>query len=108
MEKNVMDELEKFGCAVFQNVKEYRQKQVNKYYREKELEYGGEYLKLEKYKNRVRIIDMFSEPAKELFISIFSSESLPDPSSNLPKSFLNPSSSPKDVYLNLTDSSKIK
>jgi hypothetical protein len=39
-------------------IEEYRAKQVNKFYREKELEWGGDPVKMEGYKNRVRIVDI--------------------------------------------------
>lgn len=56
---------------IVENAEEYRAKNVNKYYREKELEHGGVYPVLEKYKNRVRVVDIFLEPAKILIEAIF-------------------------------------
>lgn len=53
------DAIVKFIKDVLPNVEKYREVQINKYHREKELEYGGEYSVLEKYKNRTRIVDMF-------------------------------------------------
>jgi hypothetical protein len=47
-------------------IEQYREKQITKYNAEKSTEYGGEYTKLEKYKNRVRIIDVFLPALKKL------------------------------------------
>ena len=51
---------------VLPKVEEYRAKQINKYYREKELDWGGDSGKMERYKNRVRIVDTFLGPLKKL------------------------------------------
>ncbi len=63
-----MKDLLQFCADVLPAVEEYRQKQVNKYYREKELEYGGEFQKLERYKNRVRIVDIFLPTIKKKIV----------------------------------------
>ncbi|MBW8001682.1 MAG: hypothetical protein FVQ80_06630 [Planctomycetes bacterium] len=55
-----------FLGEVLPNLEEYRAKQVNKYYREKELEWGGDSTKMEKYKNRVRVVDTFLGPLKSM------------------------------------------
>lgn len=59
------DAFVEFVESVLPNVEQYRQKNVNKYYAEKNMEHGGEYSKMEKYKNRVRIVDIFLAPLKE-------------------------------------------
>jgi hypothetical protein len=59
-----MEAAVKFAAAILPNLEAYRQKNVNKYHREKELEFA-EYTKLERYKNRVRIVDIFLEPLRQ-------------------------------------------
>jgi len=49
-------------------IEQYRAKQVNKYWREKELDFGGEYQKLERYKNRVRVCDIFLPVLREVVV----------------------------------------
>jgi len=56
------DLLRSFFSAVADVVPElesYRKKQVNKFYRESEIEWGADPVKLECYKNRVRVVDVF-------------------------------------------------
>jgi hypothetical protein len=51
-------------CEIVPNLEEYRAKNVNKYYREKELPYS-DYVKRERYKNRVRFVDTFLGPLRK-------------------------------------------
>jgi len=57
-----LDALFNFFEEVLPNIEEYRAKNIGKYYAEENLPYGGEYQKLEKYKNRVRVVDTFLKP----------------------------------------------
>lgn len=59
------DAFVEFLESILPNIEQYRQKNVNKYYAEERLEHGGEYSVKEKYKNRVRIVDIFLAPLKE-------------------------------------------
>ncbi len=54
--------------AILPSVEKYRSKQMNKYHREKEMDYGGEHSKMEKYKNRTRVVDIFL-PALNKFVN---------------------------------------
>lgn len=47
------------------NANEYRDAQCRKYYAEKSTEHLGDYTKLERYKNRVRLIDVFLKPLEQ-------------------------------------------
>jgi hypothetical protein len=52
---------------IIPRLEEYRAKNVNKYWREKELEYS-DYIKREKYKHRVRWVDCFLDPLKNFLV----------------------------------------
>jgi hypothetical protein len=58
-----------FISKVVNNLELYKHKNVNKYYREKELEHGGEYEKMERYKNRTRVVDIFLIPLKDFLVA---------------------------------------
>jgi hypothetical protein len=60
-----VDSFVRFLEGVVPNLEEYRMKNVNKYYREKESP-DAEYTKMERYKNRVRFVDCILEPAKKV------------------------------------------
>ena len=60
-EKLVVDSVKK----IIPRVERYREKNVTKYNAEAAGEHGGEYSVKEKYKNRVRIVDIFLPVAKE-------------------------------------------
>lgn len=66
-----------FVSSILPKIEEYRAKNVNKYYREAEQEYR-EYTKMERYKNRVRVVDIFLPSLKtflkESGVSIHSDE----------------------------------
>lgn len=62
------DPFVRFLEEVLPRLEEYRAKNVNKYYREQESP-DCEYTKTERYKNRVRIVDCFLKPAKEVLTS---------------------------------------
>lgn len=64
-----MDALFNFFEEVLPKIEEYREKNVGKYYAEQNTEYGGEYFKMEKYKNRVRVVDIFLAPLKDMLRS---------------------------------------
>lgn len=51
-------------------IDEYRAKEVNKYYREKELDWGPDAVKLQIYKNRVRVVDLFLPGLKRFLVSV--------------------------------------
>jgi hypothetical protein len=50
---------------IIPKVEHFRAKNVNKYNAEKSTEYGGEYQKMEKYKTRVRVTDIFLPSLKK-------------------------------------------
>ena len=60
-EKLVVDSVKK----IIPRVERYREKNVTKYNAEAAGEHGGEYSVKEKYKNRVRVVDIFLPIAKE-------------------------------------------
>lgn len=59
---------------VLPKLENYRQKNVNKYWREMELEFT-EYTKAERYKNRVRVVDCFIQPLQQFLVNIGASTS---------------------------------
>lgn len=63
-----MEELFFLLSEVLPDVEAYRKRQVNKFYREKELEWGGEPVKMERYKHRVRVIDLFLPAVKKMLV----------------------------------------
>jgi 23S rRNA C2498 (ribose-2'-O)-methylase RlmM len=50
---------------ILPKLEEYRSKNINKYYREKESP-DCEYTKTERYKNRVRVADIFLDPIRNV------------------------------------------
>ena len=59
MSDDLKDLIVSFVVDIVPKIEHYRAKNVNKYYRESEISYGADPQKLEKYKNRVRVVDIF-------------------------------------------------
>lgn len=66
-EKLFLRAMKEAADRLVDDMESYRQKNVNKYHAEKKLEFA-EYTKMERYKNRVRIVDAVL-PAIKLFIT---------------------------------------
>ncbi len=67
-----------FLDEVLPRIDSYRAKNLNKYHREKELEFS-EYTKMERYKNRVRIIDIFLPALRKLYKNLTNRPTPPHP-----------------------------
>jgi len=50
-------------------LEQYRETQCRKYYAEKNTEHMGDYVKLERYKNRVRVVDCFLDPLERFLFN---------------------------------------
>jgi hypothetical protein len=64
-----VDALIDMMADVLPRLEAYRSKNVNKYHRESELEFR-EYSKMERYKNRVRQVDIILEPMKKFLTRV--------------------------------------
>lgn len=68
-EKRFVLSVTQFAEEVLPLIEEYRQKNVNKYHRERDLEFS-EYTKMERYKNRVRICDIVLLPLRQFLMNV--------------------------------------
>lgn len=68
MDKELKDLVLGFIAEIVPKIEHYRAKNVNKYYRESEISYGADPQKLERYKNRTRLVDIFLPALKEVLL----------------------------------------
>lgn len=62
------DAITQLVADVLPRLEQYRAKNVNKYHRENESP-DREYTKCERYKNRVRVVDIFLDPIKTFLVN---------------------------------------